>query len=85
MVPTEPIPERVNSRTGEINKEKAAEHKKLGNEAFADHQFGKAIRHFNDAISSDDTDHVFFSNRSLATHRSNTGQTLLQMGSSAWS
>eukprot|EP00446_Apocalathium_sp_SHHI-4_P060273 CAMPEP_0177427216 /NCGR_PEP_ID=MMETSP0368-20130122/73945_1 /TAXON_ID=447022 ORGANISM="Scrippsiella hangoei-like, Strain SHHI-4" /NCGR_SAMPLE_ID=MMETSP0368 /ASSEMBLY_ACC=CAM_ASM_000363 /LENGTH=570 /DNA_ID=CAMNT_0018897609 /DNA_START=10 /DNA_END=1723 /DNA_ORIENTATION=- len=46
------------------DKEKAAEYKAKGNTAFAAKDFEDAIQHFTAAIEHDNTDHVFFSNRS---------------------
>ncbi len=46
------------------NKEQAAAHKALGNEAFKKQDFVTAAKHFSDAIEADPTDHVFYSNRS---------------------
>jgi len=45
-------------------KQKAAIAKAKGNSAFQEKKFEEAIKHFTEAISHDDTDHVFFSNRS---------------------
>jgi STIP1 homology and U-box containing protein 1 len=46
-----------------MTKEKAAEHKALGNKDFQAKNFESAIKHFTNAIEEDDSDHVFFSNR----------------------
>jgi len=51
------------------DKAKAAEAKALGNKEFSAKNFKEAIVHFTEAIKHDDTDHVFFSNRS-ACHAS---------------
>mmetsp|Transcript_145043 Transcript_145043/g.251844 ORF Transcript_145043/g.251844 Transcript_145043/m.251844 type:complete len:615 (-) Transcript_145043:66-1910(-) len=45
-------------------KEKAAEAKKKGNDAFTAKNYKEAIKHFTEAISHDPNDHVFYSNRS---------------------
>ena len=47
-----------------MTREKALEHKALGNTAFSAQNFEEAIKHFSAAINEDPTDHVFFSNRS---------------------
>lgn len=46
------------------DKEKAAEAKKKGNDAFTAKNYKEAIKHFTEAISHDANDHVFYSNRS---------------------
>ena len=47
-----------------MTREKALEHKALGNKEFTAQNFPEAIKHFTNAIAEDDTDHVFYSNRS---------------------
>jgi len=47
-----------------MTREKALEHKSLGNADFTKGNFKEAIVHFTNAIAEDATDHVFFSNRS---------------------
>lgn len=42
------------------------EHKALGNKAFGEKDYDKAITHYTDAIRADRTNHVFFSNRSAS-------------------
>lgn len=46
------------------DKELAAAAKAKGNEFFKDQNYAEAIKHFTEAIKHDDTDHVFYSNRS---------------------
>jgi hypothetical protein len=43
--------------------------KTLGNEAFKNNDFAKAIEHFTEAIGIDGTNHVLYSNRSAARVR----------------
>jgi len=43
--------------------------KTLGNEAFKNNDFVKAIEHFTEAIGIDGTNHVLYSNRSAARVR----------------
>eukprot|EP00397_Hematodinium_sp_SG-2012_P007918 GEMP01007969.1.p1 GENE.GEMP01007969.1~~GEMP01007969.1.p1 ORF type:complete len:739 (+),score=189.29 GEMP01007969.1:68-2284(+) len=54
------------SKSESSNKEKAAEAKTLGNDAFAAKDFLAAYGHFTTAISHDASDPVFYSNRSAA-------------------
>eukprot|EP00521_Asterionellopsis_glacialis_P018439 CAMPEP_0195294356 /NCGR_PEP_ID=MMETSP0707-20130614/14744_1 /TAXON_ID=33640 /ORGANISM="Asterionellopsis glacialis, Strain CCMP134" /LENGTH=266 /DNA_ID=CAMNT_0040355301 /DNA_START=9 /DNA_END=809 /DNA_ORIENTATION=- len=44
----------------------ADEHKALGNKAFGEKNYDKAIEHYTDAIRADSKNHVFFSNRSAS-------------------
>ena len=44
--------------------------KTLGNEAFKNNDFARAIEHFTEAIGIDGTNHVLYSNRSAARVRS---------------
>lgn len=44
----------------------AADHKELGNKAFAAQDFDEAIKEYSSAISLDPKNHVFFSNRSAS-------------------
>ena len=46
------------------NTEKAQEAKKLGNAAYAKKDYATAAKHFTEAISLDDEDNIFYSNRS---------------------
>lgn len=47
-----------------MSRDKALEHKALGNKEFSAQNFEVAAKHFSDAIAEDPTDHVFYSNRS---------------------
>lgn len=47
-----------------MTREKALEHKALGNKEFTAKNYEEAVKHFTNAIGEDATDHVFFSNRS---------------------
>lgn len=47
-----------------MTREKALEHKALGNADFTGKNYEAAIKHFTNAIAEDPTDHVFYSNRS---------------------
>eukprot|EP00391_Amoebophrya_sp_Ameob2_P010665 CAMPEP_0178995436 /NCGR_PEP_ID=MMETSP0795-20121207/7827_1 /TAXON_ID=88552 /ORGANISM="Amoebophrya sp., Strain Ameob2" /LENGTH=572 /DNA_ID=CAMNT_0020687745 /DNA_START=101 /DNA_END=1820 /DNA_ORIENTATION=+ len=47
-----------------MTREKALEHKALGNTEFQAQNYPEAVKHFTNAIAEDDTDHVFYSNRS---------------------
>ncbi|CAD7935112.1 unnamed protein product [Amoebophrya sp. A120] len=47
-----------------MTREKALEHKALGNKDFTAGNFAEAVTHFTNAIAEDATDHVFYSNRS---------------------
>jgi tetratricopeptide (TPR) repeat protein len=46
------------------NRLKAVEEKKLGNAAFKQKLFEKAVLHYTKAIELDSSDHIFYSNRS---------------------
>jgi L1 cell adhesion molecule like protein len=56
----------VQEKLAENRKERAAEHKTKGNEAFSAGNWLAAVEHFTSAIAEDSSDHVFYSNRSAA-------------------
>jgi len=60
-----------------VDKEKAAAAKAEGNKHFQAKNFVEAIKHFTEAISHDNTDHVFFSNRSACYASTNEYQKAL--------
>jgi len=60
------LEQEVQKREDDARLERALAHKNLGNEAFKAQDWLSAIEHFTNAIEEDDTDKVFFSNRSAA-------------------